>query len=116
MVEMTWNTMDVIMLAIFCEALVELWKTAAPIQPLKEWLVERTPWLYSERLQTHLLMCPYCLSLYASIVAILFYYYVGHALVWWSVCVLVVHRLSNLTHLIISTIKEHIIDRRIARR
>ena len=56
--------MKYLILIIATEALVELWKKAAPLQDIKETLIARTPFLHSERMDTHLLECPYCLSVW----------------------------------------------------
>lgn len=110
-----WDTIDIIILIVFAEAIVELWKNAAPIAPIKEWLVLHTPFLYSTRQGTHLLMCPYCLSLYAGFAAISLYSCMGYAPVRWVVYALAIHRLSNWTHLIFSLVADAQRDRRIAR-
>ena len=112
---MTWSMMDVILLAIFTEALVELWKKAGPLQPMREWLVDITPWLYSARQQTHLLMCPYCLSLYAGFAAICLYSLVAYAPVRWLIYAVVVHRMSNWLHLAFSLLRDKQLNIRIDR-
>jgi hypothetical protein len=115
MVEMTWNTMDVIMLAIFCEAIVELWRKAAPLQPLRRWLVRITPFLYSEEQTVHMLDCPSCTATHVAFACGILYFFVDIVFVRWIVIALVILRLSNWLHLIFSTIRDIQIDRRIRR-
>lgn len=112
---MTWGMTDILVLAIFAEAIVELWKKAAPIQPLREWLTDITPWLYSQNQQTHLLNCPYCLSLYVACVAICLYSYVGYAPVRWLIYAVVAHRMSNWIHLLFSLLRDKQLNMRIDR-
>ena len=110
------SVLDLIVLAIACEAIVELWKKAAPLQPLREWLLRTTPWLYSERQQTHLLNCPYCLSVYAGFAVICLYYFVDAVPVRWLLYGLAVHRASNWMHLAFSLVNDVQLDKRINRK
>ena len=99
-------------LAIACEALIELWKKAAPLQRFRKWIISHTVFLYSEESYTHLLDCGYCLSVWiACIIA-------GLCLEWnWylPVYILCVHRLSNYIHLVFSILLDRQLDLRIAR-
>jgi len=127
---MTWNITEVIMLAIFCEAIVELWRKSAPTQwlvlgtlPTKEnpkpkWkgLVRYTPALYSARQDTHMFQCGFCFATYVSLVSGFLYFYMDIVFVRWIVIAMVILRLSNHFHLIISTIRDIQIDRRIRRK
>jgi len=116
---MTWhmhlNIMDLIALVISCEALVELWKKAAPLQGIREWLIRITPLLYSQRQGTHLLGCPYCLSVYVAFAVGLACLYVDAALAWLAVYVLAIHRLSNWLHLVFSLVRDRQINIRLKR-
>lgn len=112
---MIWNMMDVIALAIFTEAIVELWKKAAPLQPIREWLVRITPFLYSERQATHLLQCPFCCATYVAFVAGILYFYVDVAPVRWFIIAMVILRMSNWIHLVFSLFRDKQLNMRIDR-
>lgn len=99
-------------LAIACEALVELWKKAAPLQSFREWLINHTGFLYSEEHYTHLLDCGYCLSVWIAII-------LGVIFLEWNaylpIYILCIHRLSNYIHLGFSLLRDKQLDLRIAR-
>lgn len=100
------------LLTILVEALVQLWFKAAPLQPIREWLIEHTPFLDSER-QGNLFNCPYCMSVWIGFAMIPVY------LAWDSLYLFVLaiaaHRLANYLHLGFSIINDKQIDLRIAR-
>ena len=107
--------LKLILVVIAVEAMVELWKKAAPLQPAREWLVRVTPFLYSERQQTHLLQCPYCLSVYAGVAGTCLYFYADTVPAKWLIIALVIHRLSNFVHLAMSALRDKQLDIRIQR-
>lgn len=109
------NVINLILIVIAMEAAVELWRKAAPLQPIREKLVAITPFLYSERQQTHLLQCPYCLSVYAGIVGGFLYFWMAIACVKFFIIAMALHRMSNLLHLGISFLRDKQIDIRIER-
>ena len=109
------RVINIILLAIAVEAVVELIKTAAPLQGIKEWIIKHTPFLYSERQQTHLLLCPPCTSLWVSILAVIAYLYMDTTVVVCIVVGLVAHRLSNYFHIIYSILRDKQLNIRIAR-
>lgn len=104
-----------LLLAIAVEAVVELWKKAAPLQGIKRWMISKTPFLYSEEMQTHLLDCPYCTSLWVSILAVIAYLYMDTTVVACIVVGLVAHRLSNYLHLMYSITADKQRDIRVKR-
>jgi len=107
--------LKLILVVIAVEAMVELWKKAAPVEPLKEWLIRVTPFLYSARQQTHLLQCPYCLSVYAGVAGTCLFFYADIAPVRWLIIALAIHRLSNFAHLAMSALRDKQLDMRIQR-
>lgn len=110
------SVINIILLAIAVEAVVELIKTAAPIQGSKEWIIRHTPFLYSERQQTHLLSCPTCTSFWVSILAVIGYLFMDTTV---AVCILVglvAHRSSNYFHIMYSILADKQRDLRISRR
>lgn len=107
---------DLVLLIAATEATVELFKKAAPLQGMREWIVQRTPWLYSERQQTHLLECPYCMSVWAGFCLTAMYLYVGGSGTLFFMASLAIHRLSTFLHLAFSLIRDKQMDIRIARR
>lgn len=106
---------SVLLLAIAAEATVELIKKAGPLQGIKRWIISKTPFLYSEEMQTHLLDCPYCTSFWVGILAAIGYLYMDSVAVVFIVVGLVAHRLSNGLHLLYSILRDKQIDLRIAR-
>jgi hypothetical protein len=58
---------------VACEALVQLWFHAAPLQGIRRFFVKITPFLYSKEQETHLLDCKYCVSFWAAIVVTVSY-------------------------------------------
>ena len=96
--------MKYLILIIATEALVELWKKAAPLQGIKEALIARTPFLHSERMDTHLLECPYCLSVWFG-AFVGFMYIICEASVY-LFSLLAIHRVSNYVHLGISYLRD----------
>ena len=96
--------MKYLILIIATEALVELWKKAAPLQAFREWLVDKTPFLYSERMDTHLLDCPYCMSLWIGASVGLTYLIINASI--YLFVLLVIHRVSNYVHLGVSYLRD----------
>ena len=108
--------MDIILLIVATEAAVELWKKAAPLQGVREWLIDKTPFLYSERQHTHLLDCPFCLSFWAGSCLTAMYFFTDTTAVFIISVSLVTHRLSNFLHLHFSLIRDRQMDVRVARK
>jgi uncharacterized membrane protein len=96
--------MKYIILIITTEALVELWKKAAPLQGIKEWLIAETPFLHSRRLDTHLLECPYCMSVWIGALILLVYVVFNNSIYLFGA--LAIHRVSNYVHLVISYLRD----------
>jgi hypothetical protein len=105
-----------ILAIVATEALVELWKKAAPLKGLREWIVTRTPFLYSDSQQTHLLDCPYCCSVWLGFAMMTAYLYLSPTAFMVLAGGLTLHRLSNFLHLIFSVIRDRQLDIRVARR
>ena len=96
--------MKYLILIIATEALVELWKKAAPLQAFREWLIAETPFLHSRRLDTHLLECPYCMSVWIGALILLVYVVFNNSIYLFGA--LVVHRVSNYVHLVVSYLRD----------
>jgi len=109
------GALNLILLLVFCESIVELWKRAAPIQPFRAWLIRVTPFLYSARQQTHLLGCNYCVSVYAGVLTAGIYFFLDVMVVKLIVIALAIHRLSNFLHLSFSLLRDRQMDIRVAR-
>lgn len=104
-----------LILAIATESLVELWKKAAPLQGVKEWIINKTPYLYSKRQQTHLLECPYCLSVWAGAMAMTAFFFMDEAAVLFITGILALQRASNFLHLCFSFLRDKQMDLRVDR-
>lgn len=97
---------------IACEALVQLFFHAEPLQCMRQWLIKITPFLDTEA-QGHLFNCKYCCSLwFATLLTILFF---TVPISKYFVIMLVIHRLSNFLHLIFSFIRDLQLDIRVNR-
>lgn len=108
------DPVDIIALIVACEALVQLWLHAAPLQDLRWWLVRYTPFLYSQRSEEHLLNCPYCLSVWFGLILIIGYF-LFNVVTMFCAAILTVHRLSNHLHLVFSSLRDAQLDRRVKR-
>jgi hypothetical protein len=104
--------MESIFAVVACEALVQWWFNAAPIQPLRRFLVRMTPFLYSEEQDTHLFDCRYCTSVWAAMVVVLVFSRGWHLVLFF----LAIHRLSNFLHLCFSLLRDKQLDLRVARK
>lgn len=104
-----------LILAIATEAAVELCKKAAPLQGIREWAINKTPFLYSERQQSHLLECPYCLSVWAGALAMTAFFFMDSTVVLFITGTLILQRLSNFLHLFFSYLRDKQMDLRVAR-
>jgi hypothetical protein len=103
---------DLILYIIACEALVQLWFYAAPLQGIRNWVIKYTPFLNSEE-QGHLFNCKYCTSFWCALFLAIFYF--TCPLFKYFIIVLVIHRLSNFLHLIFSYIRDLQLDIRVNR-
>jgi hypothetical protein len=105
--------MKILLTIILIEALTELFFKAAPLQGLRQRLIDKTPFLYSE--QGHLFDCKYCTAFWIStgvvLIAIFADYYVIRLLAY----IIIVHRLSNFVHIIYSTIRDWQLNLRLSR-
>jgi hypothetical protein len=107
--------LKLVLLVIVCEAGVEAIKHAAPLQPIKNWLISVTPFLYSKSQNTHLLSCPYCLSVYTGVICSILFIYIDNPVIWFIILATAFHRVSNYLHLLISTIRDSQMNMRISR-
>jgi hypothetical protein len=105
---------DPIILMIACEALVQLWFKAGPLQPLRKALMRFTPFLYSQSQEDHLLDCPYCCSVWAGFLLLSGYVWLP-TFTYYLAIGLAIHRLSNHFHLVFSYIRDLQFDRRVKR-
>ena len=96
--------MKYLILIIATEAIVELWKKAAPLQAFKEWLIAETPFLHSESMDTHLLECPYCMSVWIGALVLIIYVVFNNSIYLFGA--LAVHRVSNYVHLVVSYLRD----------
>jgi len=107
--------MESLFIVVSCEALVQLWFTAAPLQWIREVVIATTPFLYSKKQGTHLLNCRYCVSVWIGLLITVLYYSMNSKAFIFTITVLSVHRLSNFLHLIFSLLRDRQIDIRVAR-
>lgn len=108
------NSLDIIILTVACEALVQLWLHAGPLQPGRNVLRRITPFLYSESQETHLLDCSYCVSVYVGFLVLAGYVWLA-TFTYYLALGLAIHRLSNHFHLVFSYIRDLQFDRRVNR-
>ena len=97
--EIASNLLVCSILAICAEALIELWLTASPLEPIRAFVARnltesrRFGWVVA------LLTCGYCMSVWvAAAAAFIPSGICGNALLAWFINFLLIHRLSNLFH------------------
>ena len=95
---------------IACEALVQLWFYAEPLQSVRGNFIRWTPFLNIRG--THLMDCKYCVSVWMGIFVAVLYF---TSLFLYVVLPLVFHRGANAFHLVISLIRDRQIDLRVKR-
>lgn len=98
---------------IACEALVQLWFRAQPLQKFRWFLVKKTPWLRVGG--EHLFECKYCTSFWFGVVLTLVFLW-DNFYIDIFIFILVIHRLSNFLHLVFSFILDKQFDCRASRR
>jgi hypothetical protein len=102
--------------AVATEAITEAIYRAGPLQPARTWIIDRTPWLYSEAMSSHLLECKYCTSAWVgALVALVYMSAWDVAPIRWFFLALAIHRLSNYVHLPISYLRDLQLDIRVNR-
>lgn len=97
---------------VACEALVQLWFDAAPLQPVRRVLIWMTPFLKAR--DTHLFQCKYCTSVWIAIILTLLLA-LNEGIYNFVTTILSIHRLSNYLHLVFSLMRDRQIDLRIKR-
>lgn len=107
---------ELILYALFVEAITQLIHTAAPLQSIREYIRQHTPSLYSTKQDKHLLDCKYCTSVWIAFFTIALYYAFSPniflTIIFYS-CI--VHRISNYLHIIIGVVRDQQINMRLAR-
>jgi hypothetical protein len=107
------DTVDFLIMGIACESLVQLWFHAEPLQEVRQWLIKHTTFLCSA--DTHLLDCPYCLSVWVGALMMVAYLFMEQTVFMAFSGALIIHRLSNYLHLIFSFLRDKQFDARVAR-
>jgi hypothetical protein len=87
-----------IVFAILIESLVELFFKAAPLQRIRHWIINKTPFLEVD--EQHLLDCKYCVSFWVSVVVVLVMVFFDNTITRTFGFIIVVARLSNFIHII----------------
>ena len=105
----------VLALGILVEALVELFFTAAPLQGLRTWIIKKTPWLNSID-QGHLLDCKYCSSVWIGASVLILATFADCQATRLIAGAIIVARLSNYAHMLISAIRDWQINKRLERK
>ena len=105
----------ILALVILVEALVEIVFTAAPLQGLRQWLIKKTPVLHSAE-QGHLLECKYCSSVWIAAGVVLIATFFDNQVTRVMATMIIIARLSNYAHLMISAIRDVQINVRLKRK
>lgn len=109
--------LNIILCALFIEAVTQLIFHAAPLQPIRNWLRQHTPMFYSKTTEEHLLDCKYCTSVWVGFGTVIAYHLFNPniflTILFYS-CI--VHRISNYMHTIYSYVVDKQLDLRVARR
>ncbi|MFA5322372.1 MAG: DUF1360 domain-containing protein [Smithella sp.] len=104
----------VIALAVLTEALVELVFTAAPLQGVRIFIINRTPVLRSTE-QGHLLECKYCTSVWIATGVVLIAVFFDCTAFRIAAAIFIVHRISNYLHILAATVRDAQINLRLMR-
>lgn len=107
--------MDFLIAIVATEAITEAIFKAAPLQGIRFWLIEKTPWLRSE-IMGHLLECKYCVSAWVgAIMAAIYMTVIDIPVMRWFLLAMTIHRISNYLHLPISYLRDRQLDIRVSR-
>ena len=107
--------LKIIALSVLTEALVELIFSAAPLQGVRAWLIKKTPCVRSTA-QGHLLECKYCTSVWIAAAVVVLFTFADYQITRLAATALIVARLSNYCHLLISTVRDEQINKRLERK
>lgn len=99
---------DLLIIVLATEAFVNLCFYGAPLIPIREWLLRKTPFLTTS--YGHLLECKYCLSVWVAGI-----FYMASPWITPLLVIFAIHRLANFIHLIFSYLRDVQFDRRIKR-
>ena len=107
--------MKLLIICIACEALVELFFRAAPLQGARALAIRITPFFRSATMG-HLFECKYCTSVWVAMLGV-FVYFEGWDIefVRWLCYLLAIHRISNALHLPMSYLRDLQLDLRVQR-
>ena len=105
----------ILALAILTEAIVELIFKAAPLQGARLWFIRSTPFFRSED-QGHLLECKSCTPVWIAAGVALTAAFLDCQATRLMGAALIIARLSNYTHLIVSSIRDAQINMRLERK
>ena len=103
-----------IALIILIEALTELTFKAAPLQPLRAWLIRNTPTLRSKA-QGHLLDCKYCTSIWIGAGIITIDFFINNQVLNLLAAIIILSRLANFLHVIFALLRDTQINLRLER-
>ena len=107
---------DLTVAVVAAEAITEAIFRAGPLQGIRTWIIDRTPWLFSEAMSSHLLECKYCTSAWVGAAVALAYMTAWDmAPIRWFFLALAIHRFSNFVHLPISYLRDMQLDIRVNR-
>lgn len=106
---------NLLLLGIFTEAIVMLIFEASPLQSIRNKIIEKTPYLYSDEFGYHLLECKYCTSVWIGFLSAILYFFIQNKIIFFFILVIILHRLSNYIHLIFSIIRDLQLNIRIDR-
>lgn len=111
---MELSLIKLVVVGIWCEAVVELFFNGAPIQKLRSWLILKTPFLTFEG-YGNIFNCKYCVSFYVGILGVFLYIYLNHVFFFCIGIAIVLHRISNYIHIMYRIVVDHQINLRLAR-
>ena len=104
----------ILILGTLTEALVELFFTASPLQGIRAWLIKKTP-VFNTLVNGHLLECKYCTSVWIGALIVLLATFADCQATRLAAGVIIVARISNYTHLIVSSMRDAQINMRLRR-
>jgi hypothetical protein len=107
--------MKLILMFFLVEAIVELFFKAAPLQGIRRWIIQKTPFLVSEE-QGHLFDCKYCTSFWVAVMVVFVGLYFNNFLTRTLGIIIIIARFSNFVHIAFGAIKDYQMNLRLGRK
>lgn len=108
----------IIILIFVTEAIVQAIFNACPVKVLKNFVIKYTSFLYCTHqggYEEHLLSCKYCTSFWVGLCCAWLYPFLSNPYIFLLCLGLVLHRMSNFIHVLISYVRDKQLNLRVVR-